>query len=99
MLHGHEHGYHRNTLKTTSTASGKDSFENVDFGEAPTYVIGGSVYNYGYSLNGTKDTSWSDFFYDIRKNKTGTGGGSIHSPGVYSKVRCYEQRDYLYSVL
>ncbi|WP_230503491.1 metallophosphoesterase [Sutcliffiella rhizosphaerae] len=86
VLNGHEHGYHRNTLKTTSTASGTGSFENVTFGEAPTYVIGGSVYNYGYSLNGTKDTSWSDFHYDLRKNKTGTGGGSIHSPGVYSKV-------------
>ena len=34
----------------------------------------------------TEDTSWSDFHYDLRKNKTGTGGGSIHSPGVYSKV-------------
>ena len=86
VLNGHEHGYHRNTLKTTSTAPGKESFENVNFGEAPTYVIGGSVYNYGYSLNGTEDTSWSDFYYDLRKNKTGTGGGSIHSPGVYSKV-------------
>ena len=86
VLNGHEHGYARSTLKTTSTASGTESIENVDFGEAPTYVIGGSVYNYAYSLNGTEDTSWNDFYYDLRKNKTGTGGGSIHSPGVYSKV-------------
>ncbi|GBG06942.1 hypothetical protein PAT3040_01484 [Paenibacillus agaridevorans] len=86
VLHGHEHAYARSTLKTTSTDPGKGSIENVPFGEAPTYVIGGSVYNYAYSLNATEDTSWNDFFYDLRINKSSSGGGSIHSPGVYSKV-------------
>ncbi|WP_171638177.1 S-layer homology domain-containing protein [Paenibacillus plantarum] len=86
VLAGHEHAYARTTLKTTSTASGTGSIQKAKFGEAPTYVIGGSVYNYAYSLNGTKDTTWNDFFYDLRINKTGTGGGSIYSPGVYSRA-------------
>jgi DNA repair exonuclease SbcCD nuclease subunit len=85
VFNGHEHAYARTTLKTTSTASGTGSFEKAKFGEAPTYVIGGSVYNYGYSLD-SRDTSWNDYFYDLRINKTGTGGGAIYSPGVYSKV-------------
>ena len=85
VLNGHEHAYARTTLKTTATTSGTESIENVKFGEAPTYVIGGSVYNYGYSLN-NRDTSWNDYFYDLRIDKTGTGGGKIYSPGVYSKV-------------
>ncbi|MFD0681135.1 MULTISPECIES: metallophosphoesterase [unclassified Paenibacillus] len=85
VFNGHEHAYARTTLKTTSTASGTGSFEKAKFGEAPTYVIGGSVYNYGYSLD-SRDTSWNDFFYDLRINKTGTGGGAIYSPGMYSKV-------------
>ena len=86
VLHGHEHAYARTTLKTTSEAAGTGSIENVPFGEAPTYVIGGSVYNYAYSLHATNDTSWNDFFYDLRINKSSSGGGSINSPGVYSKV-------------
>ncbi|MDR7080142.1 putative phosphodiesterase [Neobacillus niacini] len=85
VLHGHEHAYARTTLKTTSASSGTGSIEKANFGEAPTYVIGGSVYNYGYSLD-NRDTSWNDYFYDLRINKTGTGGGAIYSPGVYSKV-------------
>ncbi|MBP1989155.1 S-layer homology domain-containing protein [Paenibacillus eucommiae] len=86
VLAGHEHAYARTTLKTTSTASGTGSIQKAKFGEAPTYVIGGSVYNYAYSLNATKDTSWNDFFYDLRINKTNPGGGSIYSPGVYSRA-------------
>jgi len=85
VLSGHEHAYARSTLKTTSSAPGTGSIQKAKFGEAPTYVIGGSVYNYAYSLS-TNDTSWNDFFYDLRINKTGTGGGAIYSPGVYSKV-------------
>ena len=85
VLSGHEHAYARSTLKTTSSAAGTGSIEKAKFGEAPTYVIGGSVYNYAYSLD-TRDTSWNDFFYDLRINKTGTGGGAIYSPGVYSRV-------------
>ncbi|GAA3407537.1 hypothetical protein GCM10020370_39290 [Paenibacillus hodogayensis] len=86
VFNGHEHAYARTTLKTTSTASGTGSFEKAKLGEAPTYVIGGSVYNYGYSLDPSRDTSWNDFFYDLRINKAGSGGGAIYSPGVYSKV-------------
>jgi len=85
VLSGHEHAYARSTLKTTSSAGGTGSIQNTGFGEAPTYVIGGSVYNYAYSLD-TRDTSWNDYFYDLRINKSGTGGGAIYSPGVYSKV-------------
>ncbi|MFJ5714062.1 metallophosphoesterase [Neobacillus sp. NPDC093127] len=85
VFHGHEHAYARTTLKTTSTAAGTGSIENAKFGEAPTYVIGGTVYNYGYSLD-NRDTSWNDYFYDLRIDKTGTGGGKIYAPGVYSKV-------------
>ena len=43
VLSGHEHAYARTTLKTTSSSSGTDSIENAEFGEAPTYVIGGVV--------------------------------------------------------
>ncbi|TVY03119.1 S-layer homology domain-containing protein [Cohnella terricola] len=86
VLAGHEHAYARNTIKTNSTAPGTGSIQKAKFGEAPTYVIGGSVYNYAYSLNATKDTSWNDFFYDLRINKTNPGGGSIYSPGVYSRA-------------
>lgn len=86
VLAGHEHAYARTTLKTISTAAGTGSIQKAKFGEAPTYVIGGSVYNYAYSLNATKDTSWNDFFYDLRINKTSPGGGSIYSPGVYSRA-------------
>ncbi|WP_130605119.1 S-layer homology domain-containing protein [Cohnella abietis] len=86
VLTGHEHAYARSTLRTTSTAAGAGSVEKAKFGEAPTYVIGGSVYNYGYSLDARDSSSWNDFFYDLRINKTGTGGGAIYSPGVYSKV-------------
>ncbi|MFJ7729137.1 metallophosphoesterase [Neobacillus sp. NPDC097160] len=85
VFHGHEHAYARTTLKTTSTTAGTGSIEKAKFGEAPTYVIGGSVYNYGYSLD-NRDTSWNDYFYDLRIDKTGTGGGKIYAPGVYSKV-------------
>lgn len=85
VLSGHEHAYARSTLKTTSASSGTGSIQKAGFGEAPTYVIGGSVYNYAYSLD-SRDTSWNDYFYDLRINKTGTGGGAIYSPGVYSKV-------------
>lgn len=85
VLSGHEHAYARSTLKTTSSSAGTGSIQKAKFGEAPTYVIGGSVYNYAYSLD-SRDTSWNDFFYDLRINKTGTGGGAIYSPGVYSKV-------------
>ncbi|MFC4306699.1 S-layer homology domain-containing protein [Cohnella boryungensis] len=85
VLSGHEHAYARSTLRTTSSAAGTSSLQKANIGEAPTYVIGGSVYNYAYSLD-TRDTSWNDFFYDLRINKTGTGGGAIYSPGVYSKV-------------
>ena len=85
VLNGHEHAYARTTLKTTATTSGTGSIEKAKFGEAPTYVIGGSVYNYGYSLD-SRDTSWNDYFYDLRIDKTGTGGGKIYAPGVYSKV-------------
>lgn len=85
VLNGHEHAYARTTLKTTSASSGAGSIQNTKPGEAPTYVIGGSVYNYAYSLD-SRDTSWNDFFYDLRINKTGTGGGAIYSPGVYGKV-------------
>ncbi len=86
VLAGHEHAYARTTLKTNSTAAGTGSIQKAKFGEAPTYVIGGSVYNYAYSLHGSNDTSWNDYFYDLRINKTGTGGGSIYSPGVYSRA-------------
>ncbi|NIK76332.1 putative phosphodiesterase [Paenibacillus castaneae] len=86
VLAGHEHAYARTTLKTISSAAGTGSIQKAKFGEAPTYVIGGSVYNYAYSLNATKDTSWNDFFYDLRINKTNSGGGSIYSPGVYSRA-------------
>ncbi|MBA9087186.1 putative phosphodiesterase [Fontibacillus solani] len=85
VLSGHEHAYARSTLKTTSSSAGTGSIQKAKFGEAPTYVIGGSVYNYAYSLD-NRDTSWNDYFYDLRINKTGTGGGAIYSPGVYSKV-------------
>ena len=85
VLNGHEHAYARTTLKTTATTSGTGSIEKAKFGEAPTYVIGRSVYNYGYSLD-NRDTSWNDYFYDLRIDKTGTGGGEIYAPGVYSKV-------------
>lgn len=85
VLSGHEHAYARSTLKTTSTAAGTGSIQKANFGEAPTYVIGGSVYNYAYSLD-SRDTSWNDYFYDLRIDKTSTGGGAIYSPGVYSKV-------------
>ncbi|WP_127581799.1 metallophosphoesterase [Paenibacillus koleovorans] len=85
VLSGHEHAYARSTLKTTSSAAGTGSIQKAKFGEAPTYVIGGSVYNYAYSLD-TRDTSWNDYFYDLRIDKTSTGGGAIYSPGVYSKV-------------
>lgn len=86
VLAGHEHAYARSTLKTTSTASGTGSIQKANFGDAPTYVIGGSVYNYAYSLHASNDTSWNDFFYDLRINKTSPGGGAIYSPGMYSKV-------------
>lgn len=85
VLSGHEHAYARSTLKTTSSSAGTGSIQKAEFGEAPTYVIGGSVYNYAYSLD-TRDTSWNDYFYDLRIDKTGTGGGAIYSPGVYSRV-------------
>lgn len=85
VLSGHEHAYARSTLMTTSSSAGTGSIQKANFGEAPTYVIGGSVYNYAYSLD-SRDTSWNDYFYDLRINKTGTGGGAIYSPGVYSKV-------------
>ena len=75
------------TLKTTATSAGTASIEKAKFGEAPTYVIGGSVYNYVYIKKiDNRDTSWNDYFYDLRINKTGTKGGAIYSPGVYSKV-------------
>ncbi|MCD9024940.1 metallophosphoesterase [Cohnella silvisoli] len=85
VLSGHEHAYARSTLKTTSSDAGTGSIQKAKFGEAPTYVIGGSVYNYAYSLD-TRDTSWNDYFYDLRIDKSSTGGGAIYSPGVYSKV-------------
>ncbi|WP_171683458.1 S-layer homology domain-containing protein [Paenibacillus planticolens] len=85
VLAGHEHAYARTTLKTISTASGTGSIQKAEFGKAPTYVIGGSVYNYAYGLD-SRDTSWNDYFYDLRINKTGNGGGPIYSPGVYSRA-------------
>ena len=85
VLNGHEHAYARTTLRTTSTENGTGSIESAQPGEAPTYVIGGSVYNYAYSLSDS-DTTWNDVFYDLRIEKTGTGGGKIYAPGVYGKV-------------
>lgn len=85
VLNGHEHAYARTTLSTTSDENGTDSIESAQPGQAPTYVIGGSVYNYAYSLS-DNDTSWNDVFYDLRIDKTGTGGGKIYAPGVYGKV-------------
>lgn len=85
VLNGHEHAYARTTLRTISAENGTGSIESAQPGEAPTYVIGGSVYNYAYSLS-DNDTSWNDVFYDLRIDKTGTGGGKIYAPGVYGKV-------------
>ena len=85
VLNGHEHAYARTTLRTTSEADGTGSVESAEPGQAPTYVIGGSVYDYAYSLS-EEDTSWNDYFYDLRIDKTGTGGGRIYAPGVYAKV-------------
>ena len=85
VLNGHEHAYARTTLRTISTENGTGSIESAQPGEAPTYVIGGSVYNYAYSLS-DNDTSWNDVFYDLRIDTNGTGGGKIYAPGVYGKV-------------
>ncbi len=85
VLNGHEHAYARTTLRTISTENGPGSVESANFGEAPTYVIGGSVYNYAYGKS-NQDTSWNDFYYDLRIDQSSpTGGGKIHSP-VYGKV-------------
>lgn len=86
VLNGHEHAYARTTIQTTSDQAGTDSIRtDLNPGQAPTYVIGGSVYNYAYSLSNS-DTSWNDVFYDLRVDQKGTGGGAIYSPGVYGKV-------------
>ena len=80
VLCGHEHGYARNTFYTTS-----DGAQAVAPGEGPTYIIGGSVYDYAYGMNPQAE-EWSQVFVDLRADKTGSGGGSIYSPGVYAKV-------------
>lgn|GEM_PF-2016751 len=80
VLCGHEHGYARNTFYTTS-----DGAEAVAPGEGPTYVIGGSVYDYAYGMNPQAE-EWSQVFYDLRIEKEGSGGGGIYAPGVYSRV-------------
>lgn len=85
VLDGHEHAYARTTLRTTSEENGTGSIESAEPGQAPTYVIGGSVYDYAYSLSDS-DTSWNDFFYDLRIDQSKSGGGAIYSPGVYARV-------------
>lgn len=85
VLNGHEHAYARNTLETTSTAAGTGSLTARKPGEAPTYVVGGSIYNYAYGLS-SQDTSWNQVFVDLRLDPSSGNGGAINAPGVYNKI-------------
>lgn len=76
VLSGHEHVYARNTLLTTEAG-----FKEAELGNAPTYVIGGSVMNAAYTRNSKSDL-WSQVFVNLRK----PSGGGIYAPGVYARV-------------
>ena len=86
VLNGHEHAYARSTQRTVSLEVGAQSLEKALPGEAPTYVTGGSVYDYAYGMQQGSDTSWNDVFFDLRVDQGGSGGGSIYAPGVYARV-------------
>lgn len=76
VLNGHEHVYARNTLLTTEAG-----FKEAEPGDAPTYVIGGSVMNAAYTRNSKSDL-WSQVFVNLRK----PSGSGIYAPGVYARV-------------
>lgn len=76
VLSGHEHAYARNTLLTTDAG-----IKEAEPGNAPTYVIGGSVMNAAYDRNSKSDL-WSQTFVELRK----PSGGGIYAPGVYASV-------------
>ena len=76
VLSGHEHAYARNTLLTTDAG-----IKEAEPGNAPTYVIGGSVMNAAYDRNSKSDL-WSQTFVELRK----PSGSGIYAPGVYASV-------------